>query len=87
MVVVPGLALSTSQGIALIRTLERMATRKHVTDETHLAEAISFVAWDGNTGLISDVTPDANSHLHISQFSPTIYQRYIERYKGLPPHD
>lgn len=87
MVVVPEPALSPPQATALIRTLERMATRVHVTDETHLAEAISLVVWNPNTGFVSEVTPDKTSILHIDWFSSNVFARYNERYKGLPPHD
>ena len=86
-VAVPAPALSSSQGSALIRTLERMATRVHVRDEAHLAEAIAFVVWDPSKGTVSNTTPPQSSPIHLSNFSNSIYSRYIDRYKGLPPHD
>lgn len=86
-VAVPETALSASQATALIRTLERLATREHVRDEAHLAETIAFVVWNPVTGAISNTIPPAASHIHLDNFSPTIYKRYNERYKGLPPHD
>jgi hypothetical protein len=87
MVVVPDPALLEGQRKGLLRTLERMATRVHVNDETHLAEAISFVVWDPKNGTISDKTPHSKSPLHLGYFSQVVYARYVERYKGLPPHD
>lgn len=86
-VAVPETALSASQATALIRTLERLATREHVRDEAHLAETIAFVVWNPLTGVISNTIPPASSHIHLDNFSPTLYKRYNERYKGLPPHD
>jgi hypothetical protein len=87
MVIVPEPALNEGQRRGLLRTLERMATRKHVNDETHLAEAISLVVWNPRAGAISRTTPDSSSHLHIGRFSEIVFARYVERYKGLPPHD
>lgn len=87
MVIVPKPALAAGQQQGLLRTLERMGTRKESGAETHLAEAIAFVVWDPATGTISDDVPDLNSHLHLRHFSSTVFQRYSERYKGLPPHD
>ena len=87
MVIIPQPALALAQEQALIRTLERMATRVHVTDEAHLAEVISLVVWDPTHGSISATTPAADSALHIDNFSEIVFERYVERYKGLPPHD
>ena len=87
MVVIPEPALSDAKSVALIRTLERMATRQHVNDEAHLAEAIALVVWNPNTGLVSDAVPVTTSHLHLRNFPKAVFDRYVERYKGLPPHD
>lgn len=87
MVIVPEPALLAGQQKGLLRTLERMATRKQVQNETHLAEAISFVVWNPVDGVISNEVPKPDSVLHIKNFSENVYKRYVERYKGLPPHD
>ncbi len=87
MVAVPKPALLAGQQRGLLRTLERMGTRKESSAETHLAEAISFVVWDPSTGEISKDVPEVGSHLHIQNFSEIVCKRYTERYKGLPPHD
>lgn len=87
MVIVPKPALAAGQQTGLLRTLERMGTRKDSGAETHLAEAISLVVWDPTTGTIDSSVPITNSHLHINNFSDIVFQRYTERYKGLPPHD
>ena len=87
MVVVPKPALLEGQQRGLLRTLERMGTRRESSAETHLAEAISFVVWDPSTGEVSKEVPEADSRLHIQNFSDIVWKRYTERYKGLPPHD
>lgn len=86
LVIVPKQALQASQEFDIIRTLERMATRKSVLDQAHLAEAISFVVWDAELGIIDTAVPPASSNLRIEKL-PEIYPIYLERYKGLPPHD
>ncbi len=86
-VVIPHPALQPNQQTNIIRTLERLATRVTVQDQTHLAEAISFIVWHPDTGIIDNNIPDPSSNLRIETFSETIYKRYLERYKGLPPHD
>lgn len=87
LVVVPKQALQASQEFDIIRTLERMATRRSVLDQVHLSEAISFVVWDTQLGVIDTSIPIASSNLRIEKLPDTIYPIYLERYKGLPPHD
>lgn len=86
-VAVPKPAIRNAQLSDLIRTLERLATREVVIDQAHLAEAIAFVVWDPETGKIDAEVPGATSHLHVSKFMSKIHRCYVERYKGLPPHD
>ena len=87
MVVVPKPALGATQEATMVRTFERLGNRKNVLDETHLAEALSFVIWDPETGEIDHEVPSPNSPLRIERFSEILYPHYVERYKGLPPHD
>lgn len=86
-VAIPKPALRASQQADLIRTLERLGTRKQVIDQSHLAEAIALVVWDPITGLVDDQVPTPSSALRHERFMPQIYQCYVDRYKGLPPHD
>jgi hypothetical protein len=86
-VVLPKPALQAKQSQDLIRTLERLSTRKNVLDQHHLAEAIAMIVWDPETGEISKENPPAASHIRIEKVSKTIEDVYLDRYKGLPPHD
>lgn len=87
LVVIPKPALGEKQEADMIRTLERLGTRSDVLDQTHLAEALSLIIWDPETGEIDESVPPANSTIRIEKFSTTLYPHYINRYKGLPPHD
>ncbi|MCF8243936.1 MAG: hypothetical protein K9J37_01310 [Saprospiraceae bacterium] len=87
MVMIPEPALGSKQQADLVRTLERMASRKDVLNQSHLAEAISLVVWNPVDGTISKSIPEENSVLRIEQFSKILYPQYVSRYKGLPPHD
>lgn len=86
-VAVPRPALRSSQEQDMIRTLERLATREQVIDQSHLAEAIAFVVWDPLTGEIDPDTPKPDSILRYEKFMTKIHHCYSDRYKGLPPHD
>ena len=86
-VVIPKPALGNRQEADIIRTLERLGTRKDVLDQDHLAEAIALVVWVPETGNIDADIPPQSSNLRIEGFAETIYPRYMERYKGLPPHN
>jgi len=86
-VVIPRPALSEKYEIDIIRTLERLGTREKVLDEPHLAEAISLIVWDPNTGNIDPIVPLPASNIRLEQFPQRFYDKYLERYKGLPPHD
>ncbi len=85
-VVVPKPALGAKQEFDIIRTLERLGSRKDVLDQAHLAEVISFVVWDPKTGSIDKDTPNPKSSIRIEAFSDTLFPHYLNRYKGLPPH-
>ncbi len=87
LIAIPLPALSKAQEFDIIRTLERLGTRKNVINQNHLAEVISLVVWDPETGEIALDIPLNNSNLRIERFSEILYNIYIERYKGLPPHD
>lgn len=72
---------------AAIDTLDRLARREHFADPDHLAEAISVVVWDPETGRIDSEIPAANSHLRLEHFSRIVERIYVARYEGLPPHE
>ena len=86
-VVVPKPALMPKQQHDLIRTLERLGTRKSVIDLPHLAESMSLIAWEPETGEICQEVPPTQSSLRIEKLPDHIEPIYNERYKGLPPHD
>jgi len=86
-VMIPRPALSNKYEIDIIRTLERLGTRERVLDEAHLAESISLVIWDPVTGKIDQNVPEKTSIIRIENFPKKLYPIYLERYKGLPPHD
>jgi len=86
-VIIPKPALGSKQEADIIRTLERLGSRNDVLDQDHLAEAMSFIVWHPETGEIDPSIPSQNSNLRIETFSETLYPHYLNRYKGLPPHD
>jgi len=87
MVIVPEPALLQTQEAALVRTLERLTNRSGTDEPHHLAEVIAFVVWHPDSGTIDTRVPSADSPLRLEKFSSQVEQRYVERYKGLPPHD
>ncbi|MDY6917759.1 MAG: hypothetical protein SVP26_07410 [Chloroflexota bacterium] len=86
-VLIPRPCLAQKQLADMTRTLERLGAREDVLDQAHLAEAISLVVWDPETGEIDRSMPPEDSPLRVERFSDTVYPRYVGRYKGLPPHD
>lgn len=86
-VALPKAALAASQERDLIRTLERLGSRKDELDQTHLAEAISMVVWDAASGTIDSNVPAVGSVLRLDTMHSRIYPHYMDRYKNLPPHD
>lgn len=87
MIVIPEPALAENQARDIIRTLERLGTRKEVLDQHHLAESIALVVWNPDTGEISNTIPPVSSNLRIESFMQKIFDAYCARYKGLPPHN
>jgi len=86
-VAIPKPALGAKQQTDIVRTLERLGSRRDVLDQLHLAEAIALVVWDPKTGEIDAATPAPSSNLRIEKFPGALYPHYLSRYKGLPPHD
>lgn len=86
-VVLPEPALNKKQEKDLIRTLERLGTRRSVLDQHHLAEAISMLVWNPSDGTINTEIPGPDSNLRIEKIPKIIEEIYLDRYKGLPPHD
>lgn len=87
MVVIPRPALAARQEADLIRTLERLGARRDILDQTHLAEVLSLVVWDPETGNIDPAAPPPQSSLRVEKFPDVLYPHYVSRYKGLPPHN
>lgn len=87
MVVIPEQCLIGAQRAALTRTLERLSGRIGPIDSAHKAEAISLILWHPEDGMIDAACPEPGSLLRVEAFSAQIQRHYIERYKGLPPHD
>ena len=71
---------------AMIETLERLGRRGGIDGPNHMAEAISFVLWDPESGAINQEIPNAVSSLRLERFSEQVEVAYVNRYKGLPPH-
>lgn len=86
-VAIPRDALPATQEKDLIRTLERLGSRKDVLDQAHLSEAIAFVVWDPHTGELDPNAPPPDSPIRLENVSQRIYSAYVARYKGLPPHE
>lgn len=86
-VVLPQPALAEKQQLDIIRTLERLGNRQDVLDQAHLAESIALLIWNPKTGRLVEDIPNSESPLRIEKMPATIYRHYIDRYKGLPPHD
>jgi hypothetical protein len=87
MVIIPEPCLLSAQRSALTRTLERLTGRIGPIDIAHKAEAISLILWDPTNGKIDANWPEKGSPLRVEAFSGQIERHYVERYKGLPPHD
>jgi hypothetical protein len=86
-VAMPAPAALAPQRRDIIRTLERLGSRKDELDQYHLAEAIGLVFWDPQTGEIDVDAPDIHSNLRLDTMHDRIYPNYLDRYKNLPPHD
>jgi hypothetical protein len=86
-VALPAPAVPPAQRRDIVRTLERLGSRKDELDQNHLAEAIALVLWDPVTGLIDPNVPDVGSNLRLDTMHERVYPHYVDRYKNLPPHD
>lgn len=86
-VILPRPALQLAQERAIIRTLERLGSRGDELDQHHLAEAISLVVWEPDTGAINSAVPENGSILRLDTMHERIYPAYVDRYKNLPPHE
>lgn len=86
-VLIPMPSLAPKQEADIVRTLERLGSRTNVLNQVHLAEAISLVIWNPETGDIDSSAPSKDSQLRIEKLSDALYPQYVSRYKGLPPHD
>lgn len=86
-IALPRPALKHNQEQALIRTLERLGSREDELDQHHLAEAISLVIWDPETGTIDADSPPKDSRLRLEKMHERIYAAYKDRYRNLPPHE
>jgi hypothetical protein len=86
MVIFPAPCLTGSARAAVIGTLERLGRRVGIDGPEHMAEAISLVLWNPNTGEIDPDVPAAGTSLRIEKFSVRVEEAYTNRYKGLPPH-
>lgn len=87
MFIVPRPALAARQEKDIIRTLERLGSREDVLDQAHLAEAIAMIVWDPYTGDLDPAVPPMNSNIRLENVSQRIFDAYVTRYKGLPPHE
>jgi len=85
-VAIPQPCLMPVQSAALIGTLERLTNRRSVDEPNQLAEAISLVVWNPVNGEIVQDIPAQTSPLRLSKFAQQVEDRYVSRYKGLPPH-
>jgi len=85
-VLLPKPCLSGSRLAAITETLERLGRREAIDGPAHMAEAISLVMWDPDTGTIDPDVPSPQSPLRLEQFSDQVQSAYVSRYKGLPPH-
>jgi hypothetical protein len=86
-IILPRPALAKPQEQAMIRTLERLGSRDDELDQPHLAEAVSMVIWDPDTGAIDPNFPPPDSILRLETMPDRITPRYLDRYKNLPPHE
>src|SRR3989344_3891544 len=85
-VMIPEPCIADTQRRAMIETLERLARRVGVRNDSHMAEAMSLVLWNPEDGRIDKNVPQKTSPLRLEKLSQQIEAVYISRYKGLPPH-
>ena len=87
LVAIPTPCLGSPQKEAITLTLERLSQRIGPIDSSHKAEAISLVLWNPENGKIETNWPEQESCLRIEKFAKQIENAYVNRYKGLPPHN
>ena len=85
LVVLPQPAVQEVQRRAISTTLNRLGSRKDELDQPHLAEAISLVIWNPETGEIEPAHPDSPD-IHLSTMHTRLQRHYKDRYEHLPPH-
>lgn len=85
-VAIPAPCLSEPQNSALIGTLERLGGRFEVDQPNQMAETMTLVVWDPESGEVLPDRPAPDSITRIERFSETVEKAYRSRYKGLPPH-
>ncbi|MGA3160601.1 MAG: hypothetical protein ABSC77_05235 [Terracidiphilus sp.] len=85
-VIVPAPCLLPPQREVLIGTLDRLARRTSVNNQFHLAEALSLVVWEPETGEILPNVPALGSRLRLEMFPIAVQSAYFSRYEGFPPH-
>ena len=83
-VALPAPALRDVQFRGISSTLERLGSRKDELDQHHLAEAISLVIWDPETGEIDSAPLDPI--IRLDTMHDRIHECYVGRYQHLPPH-
>lgn len=85
-VAIPAQAVLERQRRAIVSTLERLGSRKDELDQHHLAEAVSLVLWNPDSGEIDADTPGGDSPIRLRNMSRRIESAYRDRYQHLPPH-
>lgn len=85
-VAIPAQAVLERQRRAIVSTLERLGSRKDELDQHHLAEAVSLVLWNPDSGEIDADAPDDDSPIRLRNMSRRIESAYRDRYQHLPPH-
>lgn len=83
-IAVPFPCINQRRRAEMIDVFERLARRTSPTDQSHLAEAISFVLWNPEDGSISNEYPALDSHIRIEKFSSLVEAAYVSRYGDKP---
>ena len=86
LVAIPAPCISEPRLSAMIETLERLGRRVDTSNAFHLAEAVTLLIWDPDSGSVVNDIPNKDSPLRVEKFSEQVEQAYVSRYKGLPPH-
>ena len=86
MVMIPKPCFIDTQKGAIVQALKRLNNRVNVDDADFIAESIALVVWDPYTGTICKDEAIKEAGIDITDFSDKIYEAYIKRYAGFPPH-